>query len=374
MSILIPYTQLSPEQQNIIKRVSTTNSNLFVEGPPGAGKTLISLYVLRDIASKQNIRPLLMMYNHSLYGFLITSLKELKINENITIATKDQFFWRLGRQYNIYPDNSDDYDIKYKYILDSLLRKDIAKDYKITLVDEVQDIKPEEWELIKRMSDKVISLGDFDQSIYNTTIAKESIKSYGIYERLRSIFRFHKNIAKLANYFSNSGEDLEEIVRIDSSKQPKLIDTSYNEEFALMADIIKEQRIENKHIGVICPDTKRLRNFSRYLNDQNVKHSYYERNKDLRNHDFTSTDPLLITSYSAKGLEFEKVIVFGFDTTSNAVHYARRDGKLKSAVFVSITRSKSDLFIIRNANTIQEIKNLQEEEIEEGGIDIDDIF
>lgn len=374
MSILIPYNQLSEDQKDIIKRVSTSNDNLFVEGPPGAGKTLISLYVLRDIATKQNIRPLLMMYNHSLYGFLITSLKELNISDNVTIATKDKFFWDMARKNGIRPDSNLDYDEKYDYILSNLQKLDIKKEHDITLIDEVQDLMPEEWELIKQMSHKVLSLGDFDQGIYNTKIDKESIKRHGVYERLISIFRFHKHIAKLANFFSKNGDDLERKVKSESSKQPQLIDTQYSNEFNDMTDIIKELRRENKHIGVICPDIKRLNSFSSHLRGQKVEHSYYPNNKDLRDHDFTSTDPLLITSFSAKGLEFEKVILFGFDSTSWSVKKAREEDRLKSTIFVGITRTKSDLYIIRNEKTIPEIKNLQVEIAKVPQLNLDDIF
>ena len=48
MAILIPYQQLSEEQKAVIRRVSRTDGNLYVEGPAGSGKTLISLYALKD--------------------------------------------------------------------------------------------------------------------------------------------------------------------------------------------------------------------------------------------------------------------------------------------------------------------------------------
>src|SRR5690625_2942564 len=94
---LPPYPQLSEEQKGIITRISREQSDLFVEGPPGSGKTVISLYTLRDMIREGASNPLLLMYNHSLYGYLRTSLEQLEISENITIATKDKFFWDLAR-------------------------------------------------------------------------------------------------------------------------------------------------------------------------------------------------------------------------------------------------------------------------------------
>ena len=58
---LVPYNKLSDDQKLIIRKVSREDKNLFVEGPPGSGKTLISLYTLKDMVRSQAIKPLLLM-------------------------------------------------------------------------------------------------------------------------------------------------------------------------------------------------------------------------------------------------------------------------------------------------------------------------
>src|SRR5690554_5969745 len=116
MSILIPYNRLSEQQKGVIRRVSRESGNLFVEGPPGSGKTLISLYTLRDMVQNSNVRPLVMMYNHSLYGYLSSALNSLGIRDNLTLSTKDKFFWDMADDRNIYPPNQDaNYSEKYNY-------------------------------------------------------------------------------------------------------------------------------------------------------------------------------------------------------------------------------------------------------------------
>lgn len=92
MSILIPYQQLSEEQKAVIRRVSRTSNNLYVEGPAGSGKTLISLYALKDFVENEMGDILFLMYNHSLYGYLRTALNELDIINGTTVATKDKYF------------------------------------------------------------------------------------------------------------------------------------------------------------------------------------------------------------------------------------------------------------------------------------------
>ena len=103
MPILIPYNQLSPEQQDIVRRVSRGDKNLYVEGPAGSGKTLISLYALKNFVESESGKILFLMYNYSLYGYLKTALTELDIINGLTIATKDKFFWDLAKFDNYYP-------------------------------------------------------------------------------------------------------------------------------------------------------------------------------------------------------------------------------------------------------------------------------
>ncbi|SNR32508.1 Part of AAA domain-containing protein [Lutibacter agarilyticus] len=376
MSILIPYNQLSNEQKGVIRRISRETGNLFVEGPPGSGKTLISLYTLRDMVESSNVRPLLMMYNHSLFGYLSSALSELGIRDNLTIVTKDKFFWNLARQHDIKPENYNaPYEEKYSFLLSELNKKSITKEHGITIVDEVQDLIPEEWDLIKKMSSRVLTLGDFDQGVYKTNLNRESVKNYGIFEALSVIFRFHKNIAKLAKVFSRKNDDLVGKVSKDSQTQPKLIDVNLNNELSKVGEILKEIKIYRKRIGVICPDNNRLEELSYYLNSNNIDHQYYASNRDLRTHDFTSTTPLLVSSFSSKGLEFEHVILFGFDNSSGIVSRLRSENKLRDVIYVSITRTNSNLYIIRTSETVKELKDLKiENEVKAPEISLDDIF
>ena len=353
--MLIPYPQLSEEQKGVIRRISRETGDLFVEGPPGSGKTLISLYTLVDIVRESNVRPLLLIYNHSLFGYLSTALKELGIQDNLTIVTKDKFFWDKASDR---PNSQLSYEKKYEMILDNVLNQNLNQEFDLTLVDEVQDLSKKEWDIIQKLSKRVLALGDFNQGVYKTDLSKEHITQKGLKERLSEIFRFHKNIAKFAQVFSRTNESLEKLVSKDSNTQPKLIDTTQDNQYQKILEIINEIKVFRKRIGIISPDRTELRNLSNYLTTQSVQNHYYESNNDLRIHDFSSTEPLLISSFSSKGLEFENVILFGFEVNNEKVQDLMKTDKLKDVIYVSITRTNSNLYIIRTPETVQELKDL----------------
>jgi DNA helicase IV len=358
--MLIPYQQLSKEQQGVIRRISRESGDLFVEGPPGSGKTLISLYTLVDIIKESNVRPLLIIYNHSLFGYLSTALKELGIQDNLTIVTKDKFFWDKAKtEFDIRPINyKDSFEVKHSYILDSLLKQDLKKEFDVTLIDEVQDISKKEWDIIDKLSGRVLALGDFNQGVYKTDLTKEHIMLKGLFEKLTEIFRFHKNIAKLAQNFSRTNDNLEALVSKDSSTQPKFIDTEYSNRYPKIEEILNEIKGFRQRIGIICPDRDELSQLSKYLTSREVKNHHYDDNKDMRTHDFSSNDPLLISSFSAKGLEFDHVILFGFEENNLKIQDLRRKDKLKDVIYVSITRTNSYLYVIRTPETVEELRDL----------------
>jgi DNA helicase IV len=242
--------------------------------------------------------------------------------------------------------------------LNNVANQDLRQEFDLTLVDEVQDLSKKEWDIINKISKRVLALGDFNQGVYKTDLSKEHISKRGLFERLSEIFRFHKNIAKLAQVFSRTNESLERLVSKDSSTQPKLIDTEFENRHQKVFEVLKEIKAFRKRIGVISADRDELSQLSEFLKSQQMEHNYYESNNDLRTHDFSSSEPLLISSFSAKGLEFEHVILFGFEVNNEKIKDLIKKDKLKDVIYVSITRTNSNLYIIRTPQTVKELRDL----------------
>lgn len=377
MAILISYQQLSEEQKAVIRRVSRADSNLYVEGPAGSGKTLISLYALKDFVENERGNILFLMYNHSLYGYLKTALNELDIINGARIATKDKFFWDLAKSNGYTPPYSLSYDEKYDLILNNILSQSLTLEYDIVVVDEVQDISAKEFEIIKKLGVKVITLGDFNQGIYKTDMNRDKMMTLGDFEKLSTVFRYHIEIAKLAKNFSD--RDLPSMVKAGNGVKPKIVDVTYDQMYPEIVKILKDIAMLRQRVGVISPDKDNLKALNSYLKTQGIESVYYEDNKDFREHDFTSSTPLLLSSFSAKGLEFENVIVFGFNRGNSRVEKIISENLLKEIIFVSITRCNSNLFILRAPDEVQDLKNLVVEqdssvdEIDIGGF-FDDLF
>lgn len=377
MAILIPYQQLSEEQKAVIRRVSRADNNLYVEGPAGSGKTLISLYAIKDFVENESGKLLFLMYNHSLYGYLTTALSELDIINGASIATKDKFFWDLAKTNGFSPNRDMSYETKYDMIMNVLLSEDLEKQYDIIVVDEVQDISGKEFEIIKKLGKKIITLGDFNQGIYKTDMDRPRMMTLGDFEKLSTVFRYHIEIAKLANDFTD--RDLPSMVRNGNGVKPKIIDVQEAQVFPEIAEILRNLVLRRKRVGVISPDKDKLKSLQTFLQTNGVESVYYEKNIDFRSHDFSTTVPLLLSSFSAKGLEFENVIIFGFNKKNSRIEKLITENLLKEIIFVSITRCNSDLFIIRTPDEVEQIKRLvvdQSNVIEESDLSalFDDLF
>jgi superfamily I DNA/RNA helicase len=188
-------------------------------------------------------------------------------------------------------------------------------------------------------------------------------------ESLTDIFRFHKNIAKLAGSFAKNGDDLEQKVTKVEQKEPIIIDVDFrNEEADKVVEVLNTLRNHRSRIGIIAPSKERLQSLFEDLSGRGVEASFFMDNRDLKHYDFTSNVPLLITSHSAKGLEFENVIVLGFDSDIKN----RFRNELDELIYVSVTRANSGLYLIRNNQTIDKLRNISVEK--EMASSMDDVF
>ena len=277
----------------------------------------------------------------------------------------------MAREHAIQVDHDQSYSTKYKELLNKLLKVNLNQQWSVAIIDEVQDLWATEWTILKKLAGKIISMGDFNQGVYSTDLSRGMVTGISRVEKLTDIFRFHKNIAKVAGNFTKTPDNIENKVTKIEQKQPKIIDVAQRyRETDEVINILNALKNQQKRIGIIAPERSRLEELHDELEKRGVETTYFKNNRDYKNYDFTSNTPLLITAHSAKGLEFENVIVLGFDR-SLTDWYMR---ELDELIYVSLTRANSGLFIIRNNDTVQKIKNIKLEEEEKAEVDLDVLF
>lgn len=373
--LVVPFTDLIQKQRDIVDEAVTKNDSLFVEGPPGSGKTCISMHIVRALIGEEIVRPLVLIYNNSLLGYLKTSFEQLGITDSVTINTKDKFYWNLKRQFNIGVDNNADFNEKRNTILNSLIERDIDLSYSIIILDEIQDFSDLEWKFLKTLSNRFILLGDFEQKIYTSDLDKSTLLTTTKHRILDKIFRFGEMIADLVQIFSKNNKDLKSLVEIRNDTTPAILDCAdTNEENREIAEIIEARRNDGGRIAIISINRDRLAQISIYLKEKEIEHLHVEKNKDFANYDFSSNTPVLITSASAKGLEFSTVIVVGFDEDSRAVYGFRTYGGFEENIYVCLSRAIDHLYILRNPNTVQELQNLKVNELDSSDSEDDSWF
>lgn len=369
--MLPSYNDLSEEQKGIVRRVSVNSGSLYVEGPAGSGKTLISLYAIQNFIEKEAGSILFLMYNKSLYAFLKSALDELGIVNGATIDNKDHYFFNKARILNMQIPQAP-FKEKFAQIHQYLFDHIETDEFDVVVVDEVQDVQSLEFKVIEKLGKKIIALGDFAQSIYESDLKRTELLKLGQLENLTRIFRYHRGVAELAQNFTDN--DITAMVNDAAQSAPQLIDVSTDQVFPEVGKILQQIQNQRKRVGILAPRRETLIALHNFLTENRIDHTYYNKNDDLKNHDFTSLQPLLLTSYSAKGLEFDKVIILGFDSNYLDIRSLKEDKKLKELLFVSMTRAIMDLYIIRTPQTLKEILDLKVSDEGEDVVDLEGLF
>ncbi len=361
------FNRLSPIQQGIVEEATTSKNSYFIEGPPGSGKTLISLHIVKSMIGKEIVNPLVLIYNKSLYGFLKSAFNFLGIKDGVTISTKDSFFWGLKRQYNVDAVGRN-FKEKHRTLLNGLENTKIDLDYNVVIVDEVQDFYETEIQILKRIGRRFISLGDFDQRIFDGDLKEETITSMSIAKRLYDVYRFDEHIANIVGMFSLNDRDLKTLRK--DANPPLVIDCdNHADENESILKFIQTRKTDGKTIAVISISRDRLQQIHKFLTGRNEPHLYAESNEVFKDYDFSQNGVVLITSASAKGLEFSTVIAVGFDNGNNAVWGFRTHGGLTENIYVCLSRATDYLYVLRNPQSINELHAIPSYESEDNDND-----
>lgn len=362
MPVKVPtITNLDVTQREVVK-YQPYDAPMFVNGPPGSGKTHVAILRLQVLLNNGYTNVLFLLFNHSMYGFLRTIFTKMGLSTNIVINTKDIFMNELARNKGYWNSSyNNDYQTAYNNKLNFLLRCENFDRYDVIVIDECQDFSETEIEILRKMTSKIIAVGDLDQAVYQNQPSSYfgSLPS----RKLHTIYRFGRKVAQIAQPFSKSRESLTNRVSITNDTDVfRVKASSDNDAYQKISRIIQSKRFTDQTIAILSLTNNQLRALKSGLSSNGIECFFAQENNEFRNYDFDSRRPVLITPFSAKGMEFDVVILFGYNAILNWNNWAKIKNEI---IYVSLTRTSNELYLIQQSDTYSMLANLN------GWVDID---
>ena len=243
------------------------------------------------------------------------------------------------------------------------------------MVDECQDLSLSQLRIIKGLSRRSMTLcADFNQKIYSHSGFTWS--EFGIdlrrsnAKKLKGTFRNTKQIALLAGSLKTHIQKLDEDIDTDDVLPTREgpwpvvhFMRSESDEVESIIRLINDIQSKNPDhvIGMLFPTNRMIEEWQVILLENGVKSEVIKANDSRSNNRFTTHGVKLITYYSAKGLEFDEVIlprvvaeIYPFKSyRKNASEETNEYSAdtCRNAFYVAMTRARFELHIYTDQTT-----------------------
>lgn len=321
-------TDLTIEQQAALAEPAA----LALSGSPGTGKSVVCLWRhIRNHATGSK-SSLLLTYTKTLEHYLIQCAAKNNIDSSRHINRTQQ--WTSNQ----------------------------ASSYDEILVDEGQDTPKEQYKIIETNTASICYTADDAQKLYSVGCS--------LYD-LNQLFPKNKKFTLYQN-FRNSREILEFIRSVfpdililpstmDRAKVTKVkprikISGTHQSQINDIISIINAYASDTHNIGVLLPLQDDVDQYYEAIKDSvTVECSKYV----SRENRFETLNNVHVTTFtSAKGIEFDTVIIPNFDSMEN--NMIRLNAATKEHYYVAFTRARTNLFLtcnqhpnIRDTNTFE---------------------
>lgn len=333
-------TDLTEDQQMALDEINP----IAISGGAGTGKTVVSLW--RHLQNMETLNK---------FSVLVTLTKTLGFYLSMSIrAIENQSKYQ---SQNIKPPSSQ------VFILKSFPFTQDWRVYEI-IVDEAQDLTTHKLHEIKNYAE-IISYGaDFNQKLYAGTIQESEIKNlfsqnihYDLQQNFRNSYHILNFVKSILPNFYIPQNTLDELEDENIGVNPRLYITNSNfeKEIEKIVEIINQFTSDRHNIAILLPfghDTfnngtfvyDSVENYHDILAKKNINCSKYYNEMHTDN---ITIENIHITTYkSAKGLEFDTVIVPHMEKFSNYI----QKGKFPHIIneedyYVALTRAKRNLYL-----------------------------
>ena len=324
---------MDDEQLDLIG--DTIDKSMIVAGCAGSGKSVIAMYKAQQILeSKGDV--ILIAYTKSLNRYMRQG-KENSLDE--------RFFYH------------------WQWIDQGMPKADYI------IVDEIQDFDREEiMQFINAARKCFFFFGDTAQSIYRAfgkeTLTIDQISSMtGIkVSRLYNNYRLPKPIAKITQEYLGLTEEnnvrkySESLYLSKENALPVFVEChSRQEQIDCIISIIRKNKYRN--VGILVPENDLILvimnafTSEKFACEFKFNAGYNDfRNKDTLN--FKTEYPKLMTYHSAKGLQFETVILPFYQGANNLDE--------KKSLYVAMTRTYRHLYVLYNGDMLKPLKGVPE--------------
>ena len=322
------YPDLSRGQKRAIDEINP----ILVTGVPGAGKTVASIYRLSNSLNSGN-ETLLFTYNRMLRVAIKNSTKHLGIKESSVQSIHRFFTDETGKWLSNYDTDATKLTQELQNISYDEFIFDEGQDQPIAIYDAFSKIG------------KVSVGADDAQQLYDVSTTESKIldilpnlAQHELSENYRNsfeIFNFAKEFVP-DNARANNEILLEKLSKNSSLKPQIYVRDTFND----IKELIKKVLDANKgsNIGILVPSTHLVDEYYRLIKDDYECSKYHsglsEEEKDKTENDLQN---ILVTTFkSAKGMEFDTVMMLGFEQTKP---------EFSNQYFVGATRAKTRLFV-----------------------------
>lgn len=334
--------------------VECTDKYVVVDSPAASGKTKTISERVRWLLNKYPNKKILCI------TFTNNAADEMKErinvqNENLIISTLHSYCTKLLLKNNYYPVEVMKWIDKQQFnkLIDAVItHPEFTEHIDYIIADEAQDFSSFEFNLIIKVikPDNWMFLGDFRQSIYGF---KGSDPDYFIdlernpnvstfyldenYRNTEEVFEYSKRFLDLYDHLidntilHNTSIGYVENLKSTSTNIPNLL-------------MYCEPNENWKDWAILTRSNRDLDDIVFALSEHNIPCITFKQgdlnNKDIKNA-INSDKVKVLTVHSAKGLEFEKVMVFGLPTK------VCKDDEERRVQYVAATRAKSELYWVQ---------------------------
>ena len=294
----------------------TNDKSMLVAGCAGSGKSVIAMHKAEQLYSKGK-DVILIAYTKSLNGFM-----------------------RVGK-----PDASFRFYYHYQWKKMNMPTADYI------IVDEIQDFTREEiQEFVDAAKKCFLFFGDTAQSIYRQ-YGKQTMTIAQIAEmtglntlQLFNNYRLPRPVAKITqNYVGvDVPEYKDKVYQNKESELPRFIHTiTPEDEFNSVIQIITSH--PEMSIGILYHSNEAVLQMNKQLLDRGIQCEFKYNDTDgekrnISNLNFNTLLPKIMTYHSAKGLQFDIVVIPQYNGAN--------DAESKKALYVAMTRTMHKLYVL----------------------------